>query len=86
MPKYDYRCDLNGRTVEVAHAMKDSISTWGELCALADIDSGATPADSPVHKIISGGFIATGASSAPAAAHTCSAPTCCSGGMCSLDD
>ena len=86
MPNYDYRCDLNGRTVEVSHPMSDSVSTWGELCALADIDNGETPADSPVHKIISGGFIATGASSAPAASHTCAAPSCCSGGMCGLND
>lgn len=86
MPKYDYRCDQNGRTVEVTHPMSDSVSTWGELCALADTEIGDTSADSPVHKIISGGFIATGASSAPAASHSCSAPSCCRGGMCGLND
>jgi YD repeat-containing protein len=86
MPKYDYRCDRNGRTVEVTHPMSDSVSTWGELCALANLENGDTPADSPVHKIISGGFIATGSSSAPASSHTCSAPSCCSGGMCGLND
>ena len=84
MPKYDYRCELNGQTVEVSHAMNDTINTWGELCALAGIDTGATPANSPVHKIISGGFVAAGASS-QASSHTCTAPTCCSGGMCGLD-
>ena len=84
MPKYDYRCELNGQTVEVSHAMNDSVKTWGELCALADIDTGETPADSPVHKIISGGFVATGADSR-APAHSCATPSCCSGGMCGLD-
>ena len=84
MPKYDYRCELNGQTVEVSHAMNDAINTWGELCALAGIDTGETPLNSPVHKIISGGFVATGASS-QASAHTCTAPTCCAGGMCGLD-
>lgn len=86
MPKYDYRCDHNGRTIEVTHPMSDSLSTWGELCALADIDGSDTPADSPVHKIISGGYVATGSASAPAPSHTCATPTCCGGGMCSLDD
>lgn len=84
MPKYDYRCELNGQTVEVSHAMNDTISSWGELCALAGIDSGETPANSPVHKIISGGFVATGDGS-PASQPACSAPTCCKGGMCGLD-
>lgn len=84
MPKYDYRCELNGQTVEVSHAMKDTVNTWGELCELAAIDRGETPADSPVHKIISGGFVATGASS-PAPRHACSGPACCSGGICGLD-
>ena len=85
MPKYDYRCELNGQTVEVSHSMNDSVNTWGELCALAHIDSGETPADSPVHKIISGGFVATGAAS-QAASHSCSTPSCCSGGLCGLDN
>jgi hypothetical protein len=85
MPKYDYRCEQNGQTVEVSHAMNDKVSTWGELCQLAGIDAGETPADSPVHKLISGGFVATGASSAPASAHACATPACCSGGMCPIE-
>ena len=84
MPKYDYRCELNGQTVEVSHAMNDVVNTWGELCALAHMDAGQTPADSPVHKIISGGFVSTGTSSP--AAHSCTAPTCCAGGMCGLEN
>jgi len=84
MPKYDYRYELNGQTVEISHAMNDAIHTWGELCLLADIDAGGTPADSPVHKIISGGFVATGVSP-QASSHSYTAPTCCSSGACGLD-
>jgi hypothetical protein len=85
MPKYDYRCEYNGQTVEVSHAMNDSINTWSELCERARIDMGETPADSPVHKIISGGFVATGSTGAPASSHACATPACCGGGMCAVD-
>ena len=78
MPRYDYRCELNGQTIEVSHAMNDVISTWAELCALAGIETGETPADSPVHKIISGGYITTGASP-QTTSHSCTAPSCCHG-------
>ena len=84
MAKYDYRCEQSGRTVEVSHSMDQVINTWGELCALAGIEAGETPAESPVHKVISGGFITTGARS-QASSHSCTAPACCSGGMCGLD-
>lgn len=86
MPKYDYRCEHNGRTIEVSHSMHDRIGTWGELCDLAGIDGGDTPAASPVHKIISGGFVATGSSAASTPSHACATPTCCRGGTCALDD
>lgn len=84
MPKYDYRCELNGQTVEVIHPMSQVVATWGELCELASVETGETPANTPVHKIISGGYVATGAASR-APAHSCTAPTCCSGGVCGLD-
>ena len=48
MPTYDYRCEANGRVVEVNHRMSEAISTWGELCQKAGIDQGETAADSPV--------------------------------------
>jgi hypothetical protein len=85
MPKYDYRCELNGLTVEVSHSMSCIISTWGELCELAGIDAGETPAESPVHKIISGGYVATGSTSPGLSSHATTTPTCCSGGMCSFN-
>ena len=84
MPKYDYRCELNHQTVEVTHSMSETVKTWGQLCALAGIEIGETPKDSPVHKIISGGYVATGAP-LPESAPACTAPSCCSGGICGLD-
>jgi hypothetical protein len=53
VPLYDYRCPANDRTIEVSHSMGVSISCWGELCELAAIDPGETPADSPINKLIS---------------------------------
>jgi len=29
MPTYDYRCDANGKTVEVIHRMSEQLNTWG---------------------------------------------------------
>ena len=75
MPKYDYRCDANGRIVEVSHAMSASLSTWGELCQLADLSLDDTPADSPVHKIISGGYVVAGGLSEPTPPPACTPPS-----------
>jgi predicted nucleic acid-binding Zn ribbon protein len=59
MPMYEYICHGNNRTVEVRHGMTESVSTWGELCRIAGIDPGSTPADSPVEKLVSMPAIAT---------------------------
>jgi hypothetical protein len=48
MPTYEYACDANGRSVEVMHGMRETMGTWGELCARAEIDPGATPLEAPV--------------------------------------
>lgn len=48
MPKYDYHCPANGRTVEAVHRMSESLATWGELCRLTGADPGDTPLASPV--------------------------------------
>ena len=53
VPHYDYRCPANGRTLEVRHSMRESVSSWGELCRLAGADPGDTPARSPVERVIS---------------------------------
>ena len=74
MPTYEYRCEVNGRLVEVRHKMAERLSTWGELCEHAGIPTGATDPTAPVEKLISAGFV--GASSAEAA---CEAPGCGSG-------
>ncbi len=50
MPKYDYLCAANGRTVEVQHRMSEEVTTWGDLCLRAGIEAGDTPADAPVEK------------------------------------
>lgn len=55
MPRYDYLCEANGQTVEVNHKMSEQVTTWGELCAIAEIDAGSTPPESPVTKLITGG-------------------------------
>jgi hypothetical protein len=51
MPTYDYHCAANDRTVEVTHRMTQELKTWGELCALANIEAGATPSNSPITKV-----------------------------------
>ena len=83
MPSYDYRCDANGRVVEVRHGMNERLSTWGEVCASAGIEPGDTPAATPVQRLISGGgIVSSGALSNPE-------PACggggCAGGMCGLN-
>lgn len=81
MPSYDYRCEANGRVVEVRHGINDKLTSWGEVCAKADIDTGDTPADAPVQRLITGGGIV-----GSAALSNPEPPPCggggCSGGMC----
>lgn len=57
MPTYEYRCETNNEIVEVSHSMMDELRTWGELCERAGIDIGKTPADAPIAKVISLGFV-----------------------------
>ncbi|MBX3321496.1 MAG: hypothetical protein KF757_00755 [Phycisphaeraceae bacterium] len=73
MPQYEYRCPANQRLVEVEHSMSDEIRTWGELCTLASIDPGPTPASEPVEKVISLSFVSSGRArpSAPNSGHCC---------------
>ena len=85
MPTYDYRCEANGAVVEVHHRMSEQARTWGELCALAGIDTGETPAAAPVKKLITGGQVVRRSSLGDAAAPACSSGPCCGGGMCGID-
>ncbi len=83
MPTYDYRCETNGRVVEVNHRMSETLSTWGELCDRASLPCGDTPADTPVQRMANGGNLVTslGSGSAPA----CGTGACCPTGVCGLN-
>ena len=71
MALYDYYCEANDRTVEVRHGMSESVKTWGELCEMAGIDAGDTPADAPLRKLMGAPVPMTGnASMPPALANT----------------
>ncbi len=59
MPVYEYICPANGRTISVVHPMKDKVTTWGQLCALAGVDVGETPPDAPVEKLLFAPAIST---------------------------
>jgi hypothetical protein len=84
MPSYDYRCEANGRVVEVRHGMNEAVASWGELCRRTGIDPGDTPADSPVQQLITGGYVITGSSDRKEAS-ACDTGSCCGGGFCGLN-
>lgn len=52
MPVYEYRCDANGRTVEVQHDAGVTVRTWGELCFVARLPMDETDPFSPVKRVI----------------------------------
>lgn len=88
MPTYDYRCDANGRVLEVNHRMSESLSTWGELCERVGIEPASTPTDAPVYRLATGGNPisstnpgSSGTSPVPA----CNTGACCPTGMCGLN-
>jgi len=53
MPRYDYFCEANGRTVEATHPISVTLQTWGEICYVAQIPMGNTDPLAPVRKLIS---------------------------------
>ncbi|MBW4051460.1 MAG: zinc ribbon domain-containing protein [Proteobacteria bacterium] len=87
MPMYEYRCEANGRLVEVRHNMAERLSSWGELCERAGIAPGKTDPRSCVEKLISAGFIHAGTSTSEPA---CAAPGCgsgfCGSGACGIGE
>lgn len=85
MPTYDYRCDLNTRVVEVSHSMRETLTTWGELCARAGLEIGDTPIDAPVQRLATGGNIISSTSRSSDNAPSCATGSCCAGGMCGLN-
>jgi predicted nucleic acid-binding Zn ribbon protein len=84
VPTYEYRCEANGAVIEVQHKMAEQVRTWGDLCERAGIARGRTNPKAPVEKLMSAGFVGTGAK--PTA---CDAPVCggggCGGGMCGMN-
>ncbi|WP_296057031.1 zinc ribbon domain-containing protein [uncultured Amphritea sp.] len=77
MPTYDYRCETTGEVFEVRHPMALKISTWSDLCDIGGFDTGTTPADAPVTKLLNtGGVISNKTLKNP------EAPPCMSGGGC----
>jgi hypothetical protein len=60
MAIYEYRCEANGRTVEVRHGMSEEIRTWGELAERAGLEPGDTPVAAPVERLMSAGVPMTG--------------------------
>lgn len=52
MPRYDYFCLANDRTVEVAHSISVVLRTWGEVCKAAGIQRGTAPASAKVRRMI----------------------------------
>ena len=80
MPSYDYRCDANGRVLEVSHKMNQVISTWGELCDQAGITPGETPPHAPVVRLVSAAQVVQRSSLGDASAPACERPSCCGGG------
>ncbi len=83
MPTYDYRCAANGQVVEVRHAMSERLGTWGDVCQLAGIVPGDTPADTPVERLMGGGNVVKSGALKNADAPACSTGTC-GMGMCGL--
>lgn len=53
MITYDYHCDANGETLTVSHSIKETLTTWGDLCSLANHRLGETPPFTPVRRLIS---------------------------------
>lgn len=48
MPRYDYYCEANGKTIEVSHSIKKVLTTWGEVCQAANTELDDTPASATV--------------------------------------
>lgn len=52
MPRYDYFCHSNNRTVEVTHSITVTLRTWGEVCKATGLARGKTPASAKVQRMI----------------------------------
>jgi hypothetical protein len=52
LPRYDYFCPDNDRTVEVAHSITATLRAWGDVCKGAGLKPGKTPATAKVQRMI----------------------------------
>ena len=52
MPLYEYRCEANGRVIEVTHPMDADLETWLEVCYVAQIPVGDTDPMAPVKRVL----------------------------------
>ncbi len=83
MPSYDYRCELNGLTLEVRHGIDRVFSTWGALCEHMGVAPGETPHDAPVRKLITGGNVVRSENMGSGQTPPCeSGGPCCGANMC----
>lgn len=55
MPVYEYRCEANGRVIEVTHDADVTLRNWAELCFVAQITLDETDPLSPVTRVIRSG-------------------------------
>ena len=52
MPIYVYRCLDTNEVLEVLHPMSRTLSTWGELCEVAQCNPGTTDTNAPIKRLI----------------------------------
>lgn len=71
MPRYEYHCDANGRTLEVEHGMSEKLKTWGELAERTGEPIGDTRASEPIERLISLSFAKTASGSSGAGGGGC---------------
>ncbi|MCC7410137.1 MAG: zinc ribbon domain-containing protein [Gammaproteobacteria bacterium] len=57
MPRYDYFCEANARTVEVRHPMHVQLGFWGQVCYAAQIPLGDTDPLAPVRKVLTPPYV-----------------------------
>ena len=81
MSTYDYKCDTNGKVLEV-NGMSELLTTWGELRARSGHDPSDTASDSPVTRLANGGQIVKRSNRGDSVLQGCDTGPCCGGGLC----
>ncbi len=57
MPIYEYYCDDNQRNIRVFHPADVELSTWGELCYVAQVPLEKTDPGAPVRKLLNAPYL-----------------------------